>query len=183
MLKKRNAWKIVCFTGLLLTAFPIVADISSSAKPSSEYCVFCDQKILDYQKFYEDDLVLGLCTHKPIEPGHCLIIPKRHVARFEQLSDEEITAMGHLIKKVDRAVSKAFGTSAYMLLQKNGAEVGQTVFHVHFHYIPRKADEKVGVQFLMKFFLEAFKSPVSEDEMHENVQKMIEAMKDTSSQS
>ncbi len=39
-------------------------------------CVFCDVSILNNQKFYEDDLVIALYTHKPILPGHSLIIPK-----------------------------------------------------------------------------------------------------------
>jgi hypothetical protein len=62
------------------------ADLSASA-----YCAFDDLKVLNRQKFYEDDLVLALYTHKPILPGHCLIIPKRHVERFEMLSEQEIT--------------------------------------------------------------------------------------------
>ncbi len=61
---------------------------------SEEYCAFCDDEVLNYQKFYEDDLVLALYTHKPIMPGHCLIIPQRHVKRFEDLSDEEMTRVG-----------------------------------------------------------------------------------------
>lgn len=86
------------------------------------------------QAFYKNDLVLALYSHKPIYPGHCLIIPKRHVERFEMLSEEEITEIGRVIKKVNQAVEKVFQTSSYLLLQKNGREVGQTP-HVHVHYI------------------------------------------------
>ena len=52
-------------------------------------CPFCDPSIIQRQAFYEDDFVVALCTHKPIMSGHCLIIPKRHVERFELTSDEE----------------------------------------------------------------------------------------------
>ena len=80
-----------------------------------ESCAFCDEDVLNRQKFYEDDLVLALYTHKPILQGHCLIIPKRHVERFEMLTDEEITQIGRVIKKVNLAASEVFKTSFYLL--------------------------------------------------------------------
>jgi diadenosine tetraphosphate (Ap4A) HIT family hydrolase len=66
------------------------------------------------------------------------------------------------------AAQKVFGTSSYLLLQKNGYEVGQTVPHVHFHYIPRKAGDSSTLVFLFKMFLANAKSPISPEEM-ENV--------------
>jgi diadenosine tetraphosphate (Ap4A) HIT family hydrolase len=79
---------------LLLAAAPLFADKEESAP-----CAFCNPAILDYQQFYEDDLVIALYTHKPVMPGHCLIIPKRHVERFEMLSDEESLQIFRVIKK------------------------------------------------------------------------------------
>ena len=133
----RKKWMI--FAILLLTSL-IGGIYFFSPRPAhfTEYCAFCDPRVLERQKFYEDDLVLALYTHKPVLPGHCLVLPKRHVERFEQLTDQEITQMGKVIKKVDRAVTEVFSTSSYLLLQKNGIEVGQSVPHVHVHYIPGK---------------------------------------------
>src|SRR5690349_17595131 len=71
-------------------------------------CAFCDSTVLHHQKFYEDELVLALYTHKPILPGHCLVIPKRHVERFEMLTDAEMMQIGRIIKKVDQAAMKVF---------------------------------------------------------------------------
>lgn len=142
----------------------------------NDYCAFCDPTILKNQTFYEDDLVLALCTHKPILPGHCLIVSKRHVERFEMLTEAEIAQIGSVIKKVNQAVEKVFETSSYLLLQKNGLEVGQSVPHVHFHYVPRKARDDSTIQFIIKMYIANAKQPISKAEMHETVEKLRHAI-------
>ena len=138
-------------------------------------CPFCSDQVLRRQTFYEDDLVLALYTHKPIYPGHCLVIPKRHVERFEMLEDEEIAAIGKVIKKVNQAVERVFQTSAYLIWQKNGPEVGQSVPHVHFHYIPRKKGDDSTLAFLFNMFWANAKDPISEQEM----EKIVSLLKDS----
>lgn len=92
------------------------------------------------------------------------------------LTDAEITQIGRVIKKVNQAVEKVFETSSYLLLQKNGLEVGQTVPHVHFHYVPRKADDDSTIQFVAKMYIANAKPPISQDEMRENVEKLRQAI-------
>ncbi len=147
-----------------------------SPQPPLNYCAFCDPKVLDGQTFYEDDLIIALCTHRPVFPGHSLIIPKRHVERFEGLSDEEISRIGKVIKKVNDATVNIFHTSAYLLLQKNGHEVGQTVPHVHFHYIPRKAEDSSVIKFLANMFLANAKPPLSAAESRKTANTMKQAI-------
>ena len=154
----------------------LLSSNKTTAHDFGNYCAFCDPKIINSQKFYEDDLVLALYTHKPIFPGHCLIIPKRHVQRFEALSEDEITQIGKVIKKVNLAISGIFKTSAYLLLQKNGQEVGQTVPHVHFHYIPRQAGDDSSLTFLTKMYIANTKKPISTQEMKEVTDKLKKAM-------
>ena len=96
---------------------------SNFLKAEEQDCAFCNQQVVDNQKFYEESLVMALYSYKPIFPGHVLIIPKRHVERYESLTDEEILQMGQVVKKVHRAVMKVFATSAYLLLQKNGKKI------------------------------------------------------------
>ncbi len=150
--------------------------LTPSAKLSKDYCAFCDPKVIEAQKFYEDDTIVALYTHKPVMPGHCLIIPKRHAERFEQLTDQENTSIGHVIKQVDQAAMKVFNTSSYLLLQKNGAEAGQTVPHVHFHYFPRQKGDDSSLKFLMNMYIANLKKPMSPPEMKEVCGKMKEAM-------
>jgi diadenosine tetraphosphate (Ap4A) HIT family hydrolase len=104
------------------------------------------------------------------------VIPKRHGERFELLTDEEITQIGRTIRKVDQAVTKVFGTSSYLLLQKNGIEVGQSVPHAHVHYIPRKEGDSSAFGFVVKMFIANAKGPISSDEMQETVDKLKEAL-------
>ncbi len=144
--------------------------------PPGGYCAFCDQEVLNRQKFYEDDLVLALYTHKPVLPGHCLVIPRRHVERFENLTDEEITQMGRVIRKVNQAAMQVFKTSSYLLLQKNGLEVGQTVPHVHFHYIPREAGDSSVLKFIIQMYLANAGKPLPAAEMQKIVAEMKAAM-------
>lgn len=169
--------------GILFAALFLTCSIGGiyllSPKPHHfpEYCAFCDPSVLEHQTFYEDELVAALYTHKPVVPGHCLVIPKRHVERFELLTDEEITHMGRVIKKVDQAVMKVFGTSAYLLLQKNGLEAGQTVPHVHVHYIPKKEGDFSLFGFLLRMYSAYFvKGPIPADEMHETIEKLQQAI-------
>lgn len=169
---KRFLWLVFGLTLLVSGAFYL----DHNSKLATDYCAFCDPKVLEAQTFYEDELVRALYTHKPITPGHSLIIPKRHVERFEELSDAEITQMGRVIKKVHAAASKVFHTSAYLLLQKNGYEVGQTVPHVHVHYVPRKEGDDSTLKFLAQMYISNWKKPLSTTQMQPIIEELREAM-------
>lgn len=168
--------KIICFFTVSILLFSGVFSIIPSKAFSEEYCAFCDQEVLENQKFYEDDSVYALYTHKPIIPGHCLIVPKRHVERFENLTETEMQHIFQVIKKVDLAAQKSFQTCSYLLLQKNGSEVGQTVPHVHFHYIPRQKGDDSVIKFILKLLIAPLKPPISSEEMQANVDKMEKAI-------
>lgn len=92
-------------------------------------------------KLYEDDQVFSFLDINPTAPGHTLVIPKQAVATLDQLSDEAAAAIGRVLPRLCRAVMKATGVSAYNILQNNGSEAHQAVFHVHFHIIPKPASK------------------------------------------
>jgi histidine triad (HIT) family protein len=98
-------------------------------------------KILDGQipchTVYEDEHVLAFLDIGPLSRGHTLVIPKERKAFLHELSDEQAAAIGRVLPRIARAVMQATGASAYNVLQNNGAEAHQAVFHVHFHIIPR----------------------------------------------
>ena len=96
-------------------------------------------------KVYEDDLVLAFLDVSPLAPGHTLVIPKEPAATLDQLSDDAAAAIGRVLPRLARAVQRATGATAYNLLQNNGAEAHQAVFHVHFHIIPRHGSDGLGV--------------------------------------
>lgn len=97
-------------------------------------------------KVYEDDQVLAFLDVGPVADGHTLVIPKEPAVTLDQLSDESAAAIGRVLPRLCRAVMKATGTTAYNILQNNGPDAHQAVFHVHFHIIPKPShDEGLGV--------------------------------------
>lgn len=142
----------------------------------AEGCAFCNPVVLERQTFYQDDLVSILYTHKPIFEGHCLVIPNRHVERYEDLTKEERDRMSELLVRLDKAVKKVFNTDSHLLLQKNGKEVGQTVPHVHIHYIPRQEGDDSTVRFIFNAIKAQVIGPIKEEEMHQIVIHMQEKM-------
>jgi len=96
-------------------------------------------------KVYEDDEVLAFMDVFPQARGHTLVIPKGSEAR--NLLDENPQTLGKLIgvvQKVAQAVREALRPDGIVITQFNGAPAGQTIFHLHFHVIPRWEGEAVG---------------------------------------
>jgi histidine triad (HIT) family protein len=91
-------------------------------------------------KVYEDDDVLAFLDINPLSEGHTLVIPKEPVATLDALSDRAAAAIGRVLPRICRAVLAATGARAYNVLQNNGPEAHQAVFHVHFHIIPKQRD-------------------------------------------
>lgn len=90
-------------------------------------------------KVYEDEHVLAFLDISPLSQGHTLVIPKEPAPTLDKLSDESAAALGRVLPRICRAVSRATGAAAYNVLQNNGAAAHQAVFHVHFHIIPKPA--------------------------------------------
>jgi histidine triad (HIT) family protein len=91
-------------------------------------------------RVYEDDRVLAFLDVNPIARGHTLVIPKEPAETLDQLSDDAAAAIGRALPRIARAVLAATNTTAFNVLQNNGAAAHQAVFHVHFHIIPKHDD-------------------------------------------
>lgn len=92
-------------------------------------------------KVYEDQHILSFMDVFPQTPAHTLVVPKRG---GRHLLDTDETELVHVIKAVKRiafAVTKAFSPDGIIITQFNGEPAGQTVFHLHFHIIPRFEDQ------------------------------------------
>ena len=73
----------------------------------------------------------------PVSPGHALIIPRRHVASFFDLTEEERRDLLSLLDRVKDIVEERYHPDGYNIGVNVGAAAGQSVFHVHMHLIPR----------------------------------------------
>jgi histidine triad (HIT) family protein len=88
-------------------------------------------------KVYEDDKTLAFMDVMPQADGHTLVIPKESAENIFDLSPEGAAAMVKTTQKVAKAVKKGLDAPGIMLFQLNGKAAGQSVFHVHFHIVPR----------------------------------------------
>ncbi|XAL99434.1 HIT family protein [Phycisphaeraceae bacterium D3-23] len=108
--------------------------------PTDPACIFCKIVAGDIpcHKLWEDDRALAFLDVGPLSEGHALIIPKQHYETLDQLPAEDAAAIGAALPALARAILEATGSTAYNIIQNNGAPAGQEVPHVHFHLIPRK---------------------------------------------
>ena len=108
-------------------------------------CLFCKivaGKIPCY-KIYENDDVLAFLDLFPAAKGHVLMIPKKHATYLHEMSEEDAGKVFSNLPKVGKAVIDVLGVPAYNVMQNNGKESGQYVFHVHFHFLPRTEGDKL----------------------------------------
>ena len=89
-------------------------------------------------KVWEDDAVLAFMDVFPQSEGHVLVISKTSQARtLLEVEPEALTALAAATQRTARAVEKALSPDGVSIMQFNGEAGGQTVFHLHFHVIPR----------------------------------------------
>ena len=91
-------------------------------------------------KIYEDARTLAFMDVMPEADGHVLVIPKEGAENILDLSADGLSAMMATVQKVAKAVDKALRPDGILLKQYNRAAAGQSVFHVHFHIVPRWED-------------------------------------------
>lgn len=88
-------------------------------------------------KVYEDDLVLAFMDVMPQAEGHTLVIPKAPSRNLLDAEPDTLAALIVRVQKVAAAVKAAFHADGLTILQYNEPAGGQSVFHLHFHVVPR----------------------------------------------
>ena len=100
-------------------------------------CLFCNSKVSGVA--HENDLAYASYDTYPVTDQHCLIIPKRHVVDYFELSNEELIACNDLIKIVKNEVlDKDKSIKAFNIGANAGKIAGQSIMHCHIHLIPRR---------------------------------------------
>jgi histidine triad (HIT) family protein len=108
-------------------------------------CIFC--RIIGGEipssTVYEDDDFKVIMDISPAAKGHTIILTKKHFANLLELEDK-VAEKGLIVaKKVATAMKEQLGCDGINLLQNNGEAAGQSVFHLHFHIMPRYKDDNV----------------------------------------
>ena len=96
-------------------------------------------------KVYEDDVALAFMDVFPQSEGHTLVVPKDVEARnLLDMPPEKLGPFMLVVQKVTQAVEAALTPDGLVVTQFNGAPAGQTVYHLHFHIIPRWEGKSLG---------------------------------------
>ena len=113
-------------------------------------CVFC--KIAKHEipskVVYEDDLILAFLDIQPVTKGHTLIIPKDHYANYAETPSPIVAHIHEVAVDLTHRYAEVLKPNGFNLLSNMHEVAGQTMFHTHFHLIPRY-DENDGL--LLKF--------------------------------
>ena len=100
-------------------------------------CLFCNSKISGIA--HENNLAYASYDTYPVSELHCLIIPKRHVINYFELTDEELVACNDLIKVIkEEILIKDKNVKAFNIGTNVGKIAGQSIMHCHIHLIPRR---------------------------------------------
>ena len=98
-------------------------------------CVFCTLPETDI--LVQNEKALAFLDKYPVNEGHVLIVPKRHMASLFDLTEEEVLSIWKLVGDVKDVLNNQFHPDGYNVGVNVGAAAGQTVFHLHLHVIPR----------------------------------------------
>ena len=110
-------------------------------------CVFCSiiNKVGAADIVFEDDEIIAFRDIAPQAPVHILVVPKKHVEKISDLSEEDMPLIGNIVNRA-RVLAKEQGISksGYRLVFNCGDEGGQIIDHIHLHLIGGKKLGAIG---------------------------------------
>jgi histidine triad (HIT) family protein len=104
----------------------------------AERCLFCRiaNGDINARKVYEDDKVLAFEDINPQSPTHVLVIPRRHIATLDDVTEADTLIVGELVRRAAAiARDQHLNSEGYRLVVNCGEAAGQTVFHIHIHLL------------------------------------------------
>jgi diadenosine tetraphosphate (Ap4A) HIT family hydrolase len=103
-------------------------------------CPFCSpEKVL-----FENELAVAIPDKYPVREGHTLVMPRRHVSSFFDLTEEEVLACYDLIQKTKSMLDEEYSSGGYKIGINIGRPSGQTVMHAHIHVVPMGGEKISG---------------------------------------
>lgn len=108
---------------------------NSRSYDSESECLFCH--IESGRIRYENNRFVVMEDTYPVSPGHSLVIPKRHIASFFDLTDGEVAPLRDALQHARASIEAEQSPDGYNLGVNDGSAAGQTIMHLHLHVIPR----------------------------------------------
>lgn len=106
-------------------------------------CIFCKLAagIFPSNTLYEDEDFRVILDIAPAAKGHAIVLPKNHMADLLSVEADTATKALPVVSKTAAALKEVLGCDGINVLQNNGEAAGQTVFHLHFHILPRYKED------------------------------------------
>jgi ATP adenylyltransferase len=116
-------------------------DFGKLGENSGRDCPFC--KAIRSSKIpLENDYAYAILDSHPVTEGHTLVIPKRHIADYFEISEDERRAIDELLRiRRKQLLEEDSSISGFNIGVNCGESAGQTIFHVHVHLIPRRSGD------------------------------------------
>ena len=106
----------------------------------SSDCLFCN--IPQERIVLENDLAYAVRDGYPVTEMHSMIIPKRHIRDYFDLTTDELLACDQLIRSLKKEISNSDSSvNGFNIGMNSGESAGQTIFHCHIHFIPRRTGD------------------------------------------
>jgi diadenosine tetraphosphate (Ap4A) HIT family hydrolase len=123
---------LFCFSFLLLFIASLFVD---KIEKKIKLCPLCE---IEAFKFYEDEFMVCLAPSHPLSRGNALIVPKRHIERFEELSLKEFLHLRKIVNILNKTIKNLYETEDYVIVfEKNKLNSP----HSYFNYIPQKNND------------------------------------------
>jgi histidine triad (HIT) family protein len=129
-------------------------------------CIFCDiiQRTAASHVIYEDETFIAILDKYPISVGHTLVMPKKHLSRVRDLSQNEFCALYARVHALNALITSRVGASASHISLNDGAAANQLIPHLHVHIIPRSENDSAG------FTARKFLRPEQMDEIRKKLE-------------
>jgi len=120
--------------------FVAVAPRNDSTTMSCIFCKIISGEIPSY-RVYEDETTLAFLDINPTNPGHTLVVPKRHLVNIEEADEKILSRAMKVVKKVGASLKDNLAVPGYNVQVNNDPTAGRIVPHLHFHVVPRLAED------------------------------------------
>lgn len=102
-------------------------------------CIFCNIKEgkAEAEIIFEDEHILAFLDIQPVNYGHTLVIPKKHYDNFLTIPKDELNRLTHATQFIAGIIKRTLNADGFNVISNNGDPAGQSVFHFHYHIIPR----------------------------------------------
>jgi histidine triad (HIT) family protein len=137
-----------------------------------EDCLFCKiiKGEIPSKKIYDDEYCTAFLDINPANPGHTLVVPKQHSQTIYEIDERVLSRTIIAVKKIAQNLKDKMNADGINVIQNNGREAGQIVYHFHFHVIPRFKNDNVIITYP--------KADVEEKDFEEIQKKLKEDKKD-----